>query len=193
MWDFISRNSEHPTILYQPLRRSHSGHGIMYMPNIMVSNRADWSALSAATASWSHLISSPGPRKHLSTFKMSLAGTRLQTKSTEYQKIQGDLAVLVDKRTRLDAQLSENEMVKKEFANLTRNSTVYKLVGSVLVPQDQGEARTNVETRLEFIRGEMKRVDSQIKETEETSEQKKLELVEIQTELQQARSGAASN
>lgn len=43
---------------------------------------------------------------------MSL-GARLQSKSAEYQKLQGDLAVLVDKRTRLDTQLSENEMVKK--------------------------------------------------------------------------------
>ena len=45
---------------------------------------------------------------------MSL-GARLQSKSAEYQKLQGDLAIFVDKRTRLDAQLSENEMVKKVF------------------------------------------------------------------------------
>ena len=103
---------------------------------------------------------------------MSL-GTRLQSKSAEYQKLQDDLAVLVDKRTRLDAQLSENETVKKvclfslpsclahssmllqEFANLTPNNTIFKLIGPVLVPQDQTEARANVETRLDFIRGEM--------------------------------------
>lgn len=102
---------------------------------------------------------------------MSL-GTRLQSKSTEYQKLQGDLAALVDKMTRLDTQLSENEMVKKvfmfflpphqrspvllqEFANLTPNNTIFKLVGHVLVPQDHTDARTNVETRLDFIRGEM--------------------------------------
>lgn len=32
---------------------------------------------------------------------------------------------------------------------------MYKLVGPVLVQQDQAEAKQNVETRLEFIRGEM--------------------------------------
>jgi prefoldin beta subunit len=122
---------------------------------------------------------------------MSL-GARLQSKSTEYQKLQGDLAVFVDKRTRLDTQLSENEMVKKEFANLTPNSTVFKLVGPVLVPQDHTEARTNVETRLEFIRGEMKRVDTQIKDSEEHLEKKKLELVDLQAQLP-APSGAASS
>ncbi|KAF8140367.1 Prefoldin beta-like protein [Boletus edulis] len=106
---------------------------------------------------------------------MSL-GARLQSKSAEYQKFQGDLALLVDKKTRLDTQLSENEMVKKEFDNLTPNNTIFKLVGPVLVPQDQNEARTNVETRLDFIRGETKRVDTQIKDTEEALEKKKLEV-----------------
>jgi prefoldin beta subunit len=43
----------------------------------------------------------------------------------------------------------------QEFAQLTPNNTVYKLVGPVLVPQDQAEAKGNVDTRLEFIRGEM--------------------------------------
>jgi len=110
-------------------------------------------------------------------------GARLQSKSAEYQKSQSDLAVLVDKRTRLDAQLSENEMVKKEFVNLTPNNTIFKLVGPVLVPQDHTEARTNVETRLDFIRSEMKRVDTQIKDTEEQIEKKKLELVDLQAQL----------
>ncbi|KAI9461805.1 Prefoldin beta-like protein [Boletus coccyginus] len=109
---------------------------------------------------------------------MSL-GTRLQSKSAEYQKLQGDLAALVDKMTRLDTQLSENEMVKKEFANLTPNNTIFKLVGHVLVPQDHIDARTNVETRLDFIRGEMKRVDTQIKDTEQQLEKKKLEVCRL--------------
>jgi chaperonin cofactor prefoldin len=38
---------------------------------------------------------------------------------------------------------------------LTPNNTVYKLIGPVLVPQDQSDAKSNVDTRLEFIRGEM--------------------------------------
>lgn len=42
-----------------------------------------------------------------------MSEARLQEVSTEYQKLQSDLAVQVEKRTRLDAQSSENEMVKK--------------------------------------------------------------------------------
>lgn len=103
---------------------------------------------------------------------------RFQSASTEYQKIQTELASLVENRTRLDAQLSENEMVKKvrrtssqthrtnsvfqEFAQLTPSNVVYKLVGPVLVPQEQNEAKTNVETRLEFIKSEMSLVSCPI-------------------------------
>jgi hypothetical protein len=43
----------------------------------------------------------------------------------------------------------------QEFAQLTAENVVFKLMGPVLVKQDQGEARSNVETRLDFIRSEM--------------------------------------
>lgn len=99
--------------------------------------------------------------------------SKLQLASAEFQKIQGDLANTVEIRQRLDAQQSENEIVKKvrialyyhsreklivplqEFSTLASSNVVYKLVGPVLVPQDQTEAKNNVEKRLEFIRGDM--------------------------------------
>ena len=38
---------------------------------------------------------------------------QLETATAEYQKIQTDLASVVEARQRLDAQRSENELVKK--------------------------------------------------------------------------------
>lgn len=38
---------------------------------------------------------------------------RLQTESAEFQKIQAELSSVVEARQKLDAQLSENELVKK--------------------------------------------------------------------------------
>lgn len=38
---------------------------------------------------------------------------RLQAASSDYQKLQTDLSNVVEARQRLDAQLSENELVKK--------------------------------------------------------------------------------
>ena len=44
--------------------------------------------------------------------KMSLE-LKLQQASTEFQQLQADLSRVVEARQRLDAQLSENELVKK--------------------------------------------------------------------------------
>lgn len=82
-----------------------------------------------------------------------------------------ELSLAVEARQRLDAQLSENELVRKvrqefetlviadsilqEFGMLTPENRVFKMVGPVLVKQDQEEAKSNVETRLDFIRSEM--------------------------------------
>ncbi|KAA1476352.1 Prefoldin beta-like protein [Dentipellis sp. KUC8613] len=117
---------------------------------------------------------------------------RLQAASTEYQKIQTELSGAVEARQRLDAQLSENEMVKKEFGQLTPNNTVYKMIGPVLVKQDQNEAKSNVDKRLDFIRSEIKRIEGQLKEIGEKAEKKKMEIVEIQTQMQQQQQHAAS-
>ncbi|KAJ7125699.1 prefoldin subunit 6 [Mycena crocata] len=115
---------------------------------------------------------------------MSLQG-KLQTASSDYQKLQADLSNAVEARQRLDAQLSENDLVKKEFAQLAPDNVVYKQMGPVLVKQDQAEAKSNVETRLEFIKGEIKRVETQLQDIQSKSEIKKNELVEIQAALQQ--------
>ncbi|KAK7059071.1 Prefoldin subunit 6 [Paramarasmius palmivorus] len=113
---------------------------------------------------------------------------KYQSASNEFREIQVELSNAVEARQRLDAQLSENEMVKKEFASLKPENEVYKQIGPVLVRQDQAEAKNNVDTRLEFIRGEIKRIEGQLKEIEGRSEKKKQELVEIQTTLQQQQS-----
>jgi chaperonin cofactor prefoldin len=97
---------------------------------------------------------------------------RLQAASEDFEKLQLEHSLAVDTRQRLEAQLAENEAVKKvrtlfhcpdrssiaraqEFDQLTPENTIYKLVGPVLVKQDQEDAKSNVGTRLEFIRGEM--------------------------------------
>lgn len=99
---------------------------------------------------------------------------QLQTATSEYQKLETDLSNAVEARQKLDSQLSENSQVKEvcyddsanapqfsashpyqEFAQLKSSNTIYKLMGPVLVKQDQAEAKANVETRLEYIRGEM--------------------------------------
>ncbi|KAG8844951.1 hypothetical protein FRB96_002786 [Tulasnella sp. 330] len=105
---------------------------------------------------------------------------RLQKATDEYKKLEQDLNSAVENRQRLDAQLTENEQVQKEFSTLKPANTVYKLIGPVLVPQDQAEAKSNVQKRLEFIKSEIKRVEKVLKDLGEKSEKAKAEIVHIQ-------------
>ena len=70
-------------------------------------------------------------------------------------------------------------MVMAEFKMLDDDANVYKLVGPILAKQDLGEARENVEKRLEYIEKEIARLnaleaDFQAKVTEKTANIKKM-------------------
>ncbi|BGP14841.1 hypothetical protein JCM10213_002720 [Rhodosporidiobolus nylandii] len=122
---------------------------------------------------------------------MSALEAQLQSATSTFQKLQNDYAKAVENRQRLDAQKTENEGVKKELATLTPENTVYKLVGPVLLKQDQADAKQNVDKRLEWIGGEIKRTETQLKDLETKLEAKKLEIVHLQTQYQQAQQTAA--
>ncbi|KAI5479991.1 prefoldin subunit 6 [Pseudohyphozyma bogoriensis] len=117
---------------------------------------------------------------------------QLTAGSKIYQKLQDDFTKAVESRQRLDAQKSENESVKKEFETLTSGNKVYKLVGPVLLRQENDEAKANVANRLELINGEIKRVETQINDITKKLEEKKMELVHIQTQIQQIQQTNAS-
>ncbi|KZV81095.1 Prefoldin beta-like protein [Exidia glandulosa HHB12029] len=116
----------------------------------------------------------------------------LQKASAAFQALNNELSAAVDARQRLDAQLAENEQVKKEFAGLKEHNTVYKMVGPVLVQQEHAEARQTVDKRLEFIRGELSRVETQIKDVAAKAESKKAEIAALQGQRIQTRPGAVA-
>ncbi|KAF9161819.1 hypothetical protein DFQ27_005775 [Actinomortierella ambigua] len=110
---------------------------------------------------------------------------KLETESIAYQSIQKEFAQAVESRQKLDSQLQENKLVQEEFALLKDDANIYKLIGPVLVKQDKPEAKTNVDKRIDFIQAEIQRVEKQIKDLQEKSEKKKMELVQTQTMIQQ--------
>ncbi|WVR04120.1 hypothetical protein IAU60_001119 [Kwoniella sp. DSM 27419] len=116
--------------------------------------------------------------------KVAALQAQMQSSSLAFQKLEAELAGYIEARQRLDSQLSENELVLKEFKTLKSHNTVYKLVGPSLVPQDASEAKVNVEKRLEFIRSEIKRVEAQLKEGEEKAAKKKDEIMGLQQQFQ---------
>ncbi|KAL8844408.1 MAG: hypothetical protein Q9176_001318 [Flavoplaca citrina] len=111
----------------------------------------------------------------------------LQTLSEEYQKLQTDLQTQITSRQRLESQQQENLAVRKEFNNLSTDSTIYKLIGPVLLKQEKTEAESAVDGRLEFIEKEIKRVEKLISNMQEQSEGKKMEIYQLQMRTQEAK------
>uniref|UniRef100_UPI00398F72BC prefoldin subunit 6-like n=1 Tax=Pristiophorus japonicus TaxID=55135 RepID=UPI00398F72BC len=77
--------------------------------------------------------------------------------------------------------LSNSELDLLDAAN-----TIFKLIGPVLVKQDLEEAKSTVAKRLEYISGEIKRYEGQMKELEKKSEQHREPLGKLQQDFQKA-------
>ncbi|EWC48233.1 hypothetical protein DRE_02337 [Drechslerella stenobrocha 248] len=116
---------------------------------------------------------------------MASEGSTPQQLSDDFTDLQKKLQVVIEARQRLDAQLSENQAVQKEFAELDDDANIYKLIGPTLIKQDKDEAVMNVDKRLDFIDKEIKRIEAQIAEYSENSEKKKAEIMRLQMEQQQ--------
>ncbi|XP_018971831.1 prefoldin subunit 6 [Carassius auratus] len=115
---------------------------------------------------------------------------KLQSELEKYQQLQKDVSKSMSARQKLEAQLTENNIVKEELALLDSQNTVYKLIGPVLVKQDLDEAKATVSKRLEYINGEIQRYETLLKEMERKSEQHREVLSSLQQEYQRAQGQA---
>ncbi|XP_005313242.2 prefoldin subunit 6 isoform X1 [Chrysemys picta bellii] len=103
-----------------------------------------------------------------------------------------DLSKSMAARQKLEAQLTENNIVKEELGLLDATNTVYKLIGPVLVKQDMDEAKATVSKRLDYIAGEIKRYELQMQESEKKAEQQREVLARLQQEYQRAQGKGAA-
>ncbi|PGH36088.1 prefoldin beta subunit [[Emmonsia] crescens] len=110
---------------------------------------------------------------------------QLQALSDDYQKLETELQEIVQAREKLEAQQQENKSVQKEFNSLESDANIYKLVGPILLKQDKRDAMMAVDGRLDFIEKEITRIENQINDIQEQSEKKKIEIIQLQTQLQQ--------
>ncbi|XP_031443024.1 prefoldin subunit 6 [Clupea harengus] len=111
---------------------------------------------------------------------------KLQSELEKYQGIQKDVSKSMSARQKLEAQLTENNIVKEELGLLDAQNIVYKLIGPVLVKQDLDEAKATVAKRLEYINGEIQRYETLLKDMERKSEQHREVLTSLQQEYQRA-------
>ncbi|PSK50450.1 hypothetical protein B9Z65_394 [Elsinoe australis] len=80
---------------------------------------------------------------------------KLQALSDQYQDLQSELQGIVAARQKLESQQQENKNVQKEFAGLSDDANIYKLVGPVLLKQETVEAKSTVDGRLDYIEKEI--------------------------------------
>lgn len=98
----------------------------------------------------------------------------------------------VEARQRLESQQAENKAVQKEFKSLGEDADIYRLVGPVLLKQDKSEANSTVDGRLDFIGKEISRTEARIKEIQQGSEKKRMDLMQLQQKMQVAPQGQAN-
>lgn len=116
---------------------------------------------------------------------------QLQSLSDEYEKFQGELSTLVQARQKLESQFTENKGVQKEFSNLDDDAKIYRLTGPVLLKQDTTEAKSTVDSRLEYIEKEIQRVEGKIKALQQQCEGKRTEIMRLQSQAQQGTAATA--
>jgi prefoldin beta subunit len=101
----------------------------------------------------------------------------------QMQKIRGDLQIVL-------GQLTENEMVQQELDLMDSSSTVYKMVGPVLIKNSFDDAKDTVSKRVEFITTEKKRLEAKGMELETKGNQIAGKVQQMQQMLQQATAAA---
>ena len=93
-----------------------------------------------------------------------------------YRGIQAEQQKLVSTRAQLGSQVQENEMVLDELKRLDEDASVFKMIGPALIKQDLVEAKSNVGKRVEYIKGEIDRVEVQLKSLEGKSKDRENEV-----------------
>ncbi|CAA6661366.1 unnamed protein product [Spirodela intermedia] len=108
----------------------------------------------------------------------------LENHANALSKIQKDIAKNHQVRKQYTIQLGENELVLKELDLLKEDANVYKLIGPVLVKQDLAEANANVRKRIEYISGELKRLDGTLQDLEDQQNSKRETVLKLQQKIQ---------
>ena len=67
-------------------------------------------------------------------------------------------------------------MVLDELKRLDEDASVFKMIGPALIKQDLVEAKSNVGKRVEYIKGEIDRVEVQLKSLEGKSKDRENEV-----------------
>ncbi|KAG1669046.1 hypothetical protein FOA52_003964 [Chlamydomonas sp. UWO 241] len=101
-----------------------------------------------------------------------------------YKTLQGEIQRYITTHSQLQSQVNENEMVLEELTRLSDDANVFKMIGPALVRQDLVEAKSNVNKRIEYIKGEINRMDTNIKIAQGKAKERESEIMAKQGKLE---------
>ena len=78
---------------------------------------------------------------------------------------------------------AENTLVKKELALLEDDDVVYKLIGPVLVQQETGDAKIQVDSRIEMINKEIHKLEKNYQTNTKKIDANRQKITDIQAKL----------
>mgnify|MGYP002524515906 CR=1 FL=1 len=78
---------------------------------------------------------------------------------------------------------AENTLVKKELALLDDEDVVYKLIGPILIQQETGDAKIQVDSRIEMINKELHKLEKNYQTNTKKIEANRQKIADIQGKL----------
>ncbi len=115
---------------------------------------------------------------------MEIMQNQLQEGVEKLQTLQKQQQKTLSTRQLLDSQLNENKLVKEEMDKVESDAKVYKLIGPALVRQDVSEAKSNVDKRISYITGELKRQEDLLADLDKQQEAEREKLQALQMQMQ---------
>eukprot|EP00095_Tigriopus_kingsejongensis_P008409 maker-scaffold9_size846264-snap-gene-7.30 protein:Tk08409 transcript:maker-scaffold9_size846264-snap-gene-7.30-mRNA-1 annotation:"prefoldin subunit 6-like" len=115
---------------------------------------------------------------------LEIMQAKMQEEVEVLQTLQKQSSKALTARQTLDSQLSENKLVKEEMDTLESEAQVFKLIGPALVRQEVDEAKGNVDKRIAYITGELRRQEELLKDLEKKQEERRENLQTMQNQMQ---------
>lgn len=98
-------------------------------------------------------LPTPSHRELQSTFR---------NETLKVQQLSEKAQTLQQQQARIQTQVAETEMVKKELDAVEDGYAVYKLSGPALIKQELPDAQLTVDSRLKYLTGERDRIEKEI-------------------------------
>eukprot|EP01023_Acetabularia_acetabulum_P019864 TRINITY_DN2021_c0_g1_i1.p2 TRINITY_DN2021_c0_g1~~TRINITY_DN2021_c0_g1_i1.p2 ORF type:complete len:121 (+),score=16.73 TRINITY_DN2021_c0_g1_i1:157-519(+) len=108
-----------------------------------------------------------------------------QKEVENYRDLQRQIQTSYVQTQKFAQQQQESQMVLEELTILEEDAKVYKLVGPVLIKQDKVEAKTNINTRLDYIKREQERLEGVMKQLENKVQSKEKEVNRLREQMQE--------